>query len=208
MYSITAVCIVDNCSDHPMAERLCRRHYGVKRKYGDPTYVLLGRGCAKKHGFIFMLEYRVWSSMKSRCLNKNHHAYKDYGGRGITVCDRWLAYDGFENFILDMDWRPTSDYSLDRINNSGNYEPSNCRWALRSIQQGNRRKSRLNTSGYIGVFMDKTHPDKWFARIEINYKPYNLGRFIDSEQAAIEYDKAVIFFRGYDGVTNIIPNDK
>ena len=82
--------------------------------------------------------YRVWSSMLERCRSPQHHAYDRYGGRGITVCDRWLV---FENFLADMGECP-SGYSLDRINNDGNYEPSNCRWATDSEQNKNRRPRR------------------------------------------------------------------
>ena len=80
--------------------------------------------------------YQTWSDMKQRCLNKNNKHYKDYGGRGIKVCNRWL--NSFENFLQDMGQKPNG-YSLDRINNNGNYEPSNCRWGTPIQQIHNRR---------------------------------------------------------------------
>lgn len=87
------------------------------------------------------LEYNSWVGLKSRCLNISDRAYKDYGGRGITVCDRWLGADGLQNFINDMGKRPNANYSIDRINNNGNYEPSNCRWATAKEQSRNNRNT-------------------------------------------------------------------
>ena len=83
-----------------------------------------------------MKEYRVWIDMKTRCFNSNSKAYKYYGQRGITVCDSWK--NSFLTFLKDMGECPKG-LTLDRINNDGNYEPNNCRWATRYQQIHNRR---------------------------------------------------------------------
>lgn len=97
-----------------------------------------------KHGFSrrsgISPTYAAWKSMKYRCNCPSFIGYKDYGGRGIKVCDRWLH--SFENFLADMGERPSKNYSLDRYPDvNGDYEPSNCRWAERKAQNSNTRRN-------------------------------------------------------------------
>jgi hypothetical protein len=90
------------------------------------------------HGLSKHPLYKTWKSMKERCYNPNIKRYKDYGGRGIKVCDRWLS--SFENFLIDMGEKPTSQHSIDRIDVNGNYEPNNCKWATSTEQRINQRR--------------------------------------------------------------------
>lgn len=91
-------------------------------------------------------EFNTWCHMKTRCLNKRCKSYPDYGGRGITICDRWLGPNGFPNFLADMGPKPKGGrYSIGRIDNDGNYEPGNCRWESDLEQAHNKRNSQKFT---------------------------------------------------------------
>lgn len=135
--------------------------------------------------------YICWSDMKKRCYNKNNKRFKDYGGRGIVVCERWLNY--YENFLSDMGVRPTSKHSLDRINNDGIYEPSNCRWATRTVQDMNRRKRKSR----YGVPYRGVHPvlaggffsGQYQAGVRVGGKTIYLGSSPSAVGAALIFDK-------------------
>ena len=116
-------------------------------------YVKLGKtrscGCLQKeltvirsttHGKCYSREYYSWQHLKDRCYNKNNKDYKNYGGRGVTVCDRWL--ETFENFFADMGRCPEG-FSLDRENNDKGYGPDNCRWADKFTQGNNTRRNKF-----------------------------------------------------------------
>lgn len=92
------------------------------------------------HGMRKAPEYSVWYDMKRRCFDPKNKRYADYGGRGIAVCESWRI--SFASFYADMGPRPTATHSIDRMNNNGNYEPSNCKWSTKSEQAFNRRPKR------------------------------------------------------------------
>lgn len=118
--------------------------------------------------------YTAWRSMMSRCSDKNNREYKNYGGRGISVCDSWKQ--SHYNFLDDIGYPPSKLYSVDRIDNNGNYEPGNVRWATQSEQNRNQTSFPRNKSGVVGVFYSRTE-DRWRAEIKLNGKKYVLGRF-------------------------------
>jgi hypothetical protein len=99
----------------------------------------LKHGHARGSGSVI---YHKWAGMLQRCLNQKAVMYPLYGGRGIRVCKRWMA---FENFLADMGKPPSPQHTLDRINNNGDYAPENCRWATMKEQTRNRRKTPMVT---------------------------------------------------------------
>ncbi len=123
---------------------------------GSALYLGESKGCGcdrtKTHGMSKTRTFKSWDSMKQRCLNQNSPDYSRYGGRGITVCERWL--NSFEWFLEDLGERPEGR-TLDRIDPDGNYEPGNCRWATASEQQFNRRfNKKLEYRGQVKPMVD------------------------------------------------------
>lgn len=150
-----------------------RTHFLCKCSCGNTTIVNLSKlnygstkscGCIKansnvRHRLRQSREYMIWAGMKSRCSDVNHSGYKYYGARGVTVCPRW---NNFVEFFSDMGTCPTG-HTLDRINNDGNYEPGNCRWATLKEQANNKRNNRLLT--YNGI--TKTLP-QWCDELKLS----------------------------------------
>jgi hypothetical protein len=99
---------------------------------------------------IFRVKH-IYQQMKQRCLNPKCLSWPDYGGRGITISPCWLGEDGFDNFVRDVGKRPSRKHSLDRINNDGNYEPGNVRWATAKTQNKNRRRSLRSVEEECGI---------------------------------------------------------
>jgi hypothetical protein len=113
----------------------------------------------------------IWVNMKQRCLNPKSKPYKYYGARGIKVCDRWAGEDGFLHFLNDMGDRPSHRHTLDRIDNDGDYEPSNCRWATWDQQNANKRimSRQLKIHDYICIFCQKSFSRESRGKLTLKY---------------------------------------
>ncbi|MFA5391930.1 MAG: AP2 domain-containing protein [Candidatus Omnitrophota bacterium] len=150
-------------------------------------------GCLlKKEGITHRPEYRCWQNMIKRCTNPSSHNYEYYGGRGIEVCDQWRT---FKNFLADMGERPSLLYSVERIDNNGNYEPGNCRWATKTDQNRNIRAQKRSTTGVQGVSFSRGK-GKFAARIAVNRKVKHLGYFDTIEEATEARRKGEIEYWG------------
>lgn len=180
-------CKIDGCIHKPIQIKngYCANHYYANMKYGDPLY----RSRAYNGGAMPKYLYKIFMHMHERCYDKSDKQYKDYGGRGITICDEWnkniSGWKAFENFKRDVGERPEGRhrsgkplYSLDRIDNNKGYSPDNVRWATYYTQNGNTRKNNTN----VGVVYDKSR-DKWKARLTIMGVNYLDKRFNTYDEA-------------------------
>lgn len=122
--------------------------------------------------------YYIWSDMRARCTRETHHSFVNYGGRGITVCDRWD--NSFDLFLKDMGARPTTKHTLDRINNDLGYSPDNCRWATRKEQNLNKRIYKNNKTGERNI---ETRGDVFRVRIRRDGKIVANAQFESIDEA-------------------------
>ena len=160
----------------------------VKRGFTKGCGCLIGKNIT--HGFSYHNFYTTWSSMLSRCNNPKSSGYYKYGARGITICEEWLDPKIFLDWC-DLTHPNMEGYTLDRIDNDKGYSPDNCRWADASTQNINKRLSKRNKSGYVGVSWNKVR-GMWTIRIKVNTKYVWLGDFEDLMEAVILRDNYII----------------
>lgn len=141
----------------------------------------------ERHGQFGTRLYTIWANMKQRCSNPKANGYKNYGGRGISVCREWSEFVAFQKWALENGYN--ADLEIDRINTNGNYEPSNCRFSNGSQQARNKRKKLNATSAYVGVSWI-TRKQKWVAQIATKRKVRYLGAFTSETEAAQAYAAA------------------
>ena len=146
------------------------------------------REAQSTHGMGQNKFYKTWHTMIRRCTNPNFIKYKDYGGRGITVCEDWMDVI---NFVTWCEQTYIEGMTLDRIDNDKGYSPDNCRWTTREIQNTNQRVKSTNTSGFAGVSFGPLK-NRWVANIGVNGKRIRIGSFKDKMDAVQARDNYII----------------
>lgn len=133
--------------------------------------------------------YTTWGQMRHRCNSPGFRQFNDYGGRGISVCDRWSGRDGFANFVSDMGERPEG-HTLDRIDNDGNYSPENCRWATQSAQHCNTRVNR-----FVQAFGESQTISTWSKRFGVGHQTITgrIARGVDPEIAVTHKESLRVY---------------
>lgn len=157
----------------------------------------VGEESRKTHGLSHTRTYQIHEGMLRRCNCPQQAGYENYGGRGISVCERWNPLLGgcFENFYEDMGEAPEG-MSLDRIDFNGDYCKENCRWATNSIQGYNKGLDPNNISGKSGVSF-YTRQGKWSAEIHVNNEHIRLGMFVNFEDAVKAREAAELKYYGW-----------
>ena len=146
-----------------------------------------------KHGLKGTPLYGKWGNIKQRLFTKTNRAYPIYGGRGITMYESWVHnVKLFCDYVQALPNYGMKGYSIDRIDNNGNYEPGNLRWTTRHIQNTNQNKKKTNTSGYTGVIRSYSIKNPWIVQIRINRKSICLGRYKTPKEAAIARNNYIL----------------
>lgn len=167
---IMRICSVMGCNEKSRSRGYCNKHYKRYMKYGNPIFIKC-TPTRYKHGYSHTKEYNTWRKMIDRCLNSNNNNFKYYGIRGISVCDRWLR--SFSNFYEDMGKKPFPKAQIDRIDNDGNYELSNCRWTTNKINTRNSRWPKLTME--LAEKIRREYKPRIITQMALSIK-YNVSR--------------------------------
>lgn len=170
---------------------ICKKHFKV-----DSSNVKSGksskcRSCSssysnKKHSLSKSRLHHTWRQIKDRCINIKCNSFKDYGERGITLCEEWKNdFMSFYNWSINNGYNET--LTIDRINNDGNYEPSNCRWTTMEVQASNRRTKNAYTRGIC----KSKNKNKYYSKIQYRGIRYFLGSFNTEKEACIAYNNFI-----------------
>jgi len=195
---MTRTCSLDDCNRPCEARGYCNAHYHRWKRYGSPHS---GDPPRESHGMKHLPEYSVWRGIRRRCYSPTRHEYRHYGGRGIKMCDRWRL--SFQAFYADMGPRPGVDYSINRIDNAGDYEPCNCEWATKTEQNINKGVQSNSRSGYRGVYW-RTGGRGWTASVEICAARVEVTRLGDAAEAAYVRDQLALQLHGESAYLNML----
>lgn len=180
------ICKIEKCERKVNARGYCSPHYKRWRRAGFTENFNKSasiRTTNDVNGLSRSKMYKLWDGIIRRCENKNHHAYPNYGGRGIKVCKRWR--ESFNNFYADMGDKPTPQHSIERKDNNGDYTPENCEWATKAEQAQNRRMNPRNTSGYTGISLESGK----YWRVTFERDGNRIRKNFTSKDEAIKYRK-------------------
>lgn len=171
-------CKIPQCELKHHGFGYCKAHYSRVKRHGDPHFVTMVVGENRKDDSLYYRYYGILARVRYR----GHIGYKNYGGRGIGICKEWLppyGYKRFKEYVLSLPNAEVEGYTIDRIDNDGDYEPSNIRWATRHQQASNNRHAK----GVVGVNWKK-RDNRWQATLVVNGKLV-LGKYFEKYSDAV-----------------------
>ena len=190
-------CTCGNTTVVAMTNLRTRHNLGKKQSCGCMQKYWAAEA-KKKHGLRYTKIYLIWKNMKSRCYNPNNDSYKDYGAKGIEVCNKWIndpkAFSDWADSTGFTEERYNSEkLSIDRKDSILGYSSNNCRWTSKSIQSRNTRIIKsTNTSGFRGVSKNGSKKKPFRSQIKVDKKSISIGSYVTAIEAAKAYDTYVI----------------